>query len=123
MADRPRMLHDMQPLMAGDPRQPEGIVWRLAEGGRQLDANVVHLPAGQRIGEHAEPDLDVLFVVVAGSGTLTCDDGPIPLTPGALVWLPRGSARSIAAGDNGVGYLTVHQRRPGMQIRFGSEAR
>jgi len=80
---------------------------------------VLNLPAGQCIGTHAEPDLDVLMVMVAGSGTLTTNGGPLPLTPGALVWLPHGSTRSLAAGTDGLSYLTTHRRRPGMQIRRG----
>jgi hypothetical protein len=38
------------------------------------------------------------------------------LLPGELVWMPRGSTRSLTAGADGLAYLTVHQRRPGMQI-------
>lgn len=115
----PLLLHDMAPLLAGEAGAPEGVVWRLTETDRQLDANVLNLPAGQAIGSHAEPDLDVLVVVVAGSGTLTTGEGPLPLTPGALVWLPHGSTRSLTAGADGLAYLTVHRRRPGMQIRSG----
>lgn len=122
MADAPRLLYDMQPVLAGDVTAPGGVVWRLTETGRQLDANVLNLPAGQTIGSHAEPDLDVLVVVVAGSGTLTTSGGPLPLTPGALVWLPHGSTRSLAAGIHGLAYLTVHRRRPGIQIRSGPNA-
>ena len=33
------------------------------------------------------------------------------------MWLPHNSARSITAGRDGLTYLTVHRRRPGMQIR------
>jgi hypothetical protein len=34
-----------------------------------------------------------------------------------LLWLPHGSTRSITAGPQGLAYVTVHRRRPGMQIR------
>jgi quercetin dioxygenase-like cupin family protein len=113
----PRVLHDMQPVVADNLAVPAGVVWRLAEAGRQLDANVVNLSAGQVIGSHTEPDLDVLLVIVAGSGTMSTVSGPLLLLPGELVWLPHGSTRSLAAGADGLAYLTVHQRRPGMQIR------
>jgi quercetin dioxygenase-like cupin family protein len=113
----PRVLHDMQPVVADNLAVPAGVVWRLAETGRQLDANVLNLSAGQAIGSHAEPDLDVLLVIVAGSGTMTTAGDPLLLLPGELVWMPRGSTRSLTAGADGLAYLTVHQRRPGMQIR------
>lgn len=117
--DAPRVLYDMQALIADNRTATTGVVWRLAEAGRQLDANVLNLPAGTRIDTHAEPDLDVLVVVVAGSGTLTTDSASLPLTPGSVVWLPHSSTRSLTAAAGGLSYLTTHRRRPGMQIRRG----
>nr|WP_257101842.1 hypothetical protein [Streptomyces sp. alain-838] len=96
---------------------PAGALWKLAEPGRQLDANVVRVPAGGRVGTHTEPDLDVLLLVLAGEAALVCADGERPLRAGALTWLPHGSARGVAAGPDGVTYLTVHRRRPGMRIQ------
>jgi quercetin dioxygenase-like cupin family protein len=96
-----------------------GVLWKLTESGRQLDANVVHLPADTRVGTHSEPDLDVLLLVLAGGGVLGTgtEDKPQKLAAGMLMWLPRGSTRSITAGPGALSYLTVHRRRPGMQIR------
>lgn len=113
----PRRLCDVRDIAGQDP-QSAGALWKLAEPGRQLDANLVHLPPGERVETHAEPDLDVLLLVVAGRATLTSPDTAAEeLADGALVWLPHGSARSLAAGPEGLSYLTVHRRRPGMQIR------
>jgi len=112
----PRLLCDVQALAAaGAPSA--GARWKLAEPGRQLDANLVHLPAGGRVDTHAEPDLDVLFLVVAGHGRMDTDDSPIELADGALCWLPHGSTRRITAGADGLSYVTVHRRRPGMRIQ------
>lgn len=112
----PRVLCDLSTLDADDGSA--GAVWRLTEPDRQLDANVVSLPAGHRIGEHAEPDLDVLVLVLDGSGTLTgCDPTPVDLVPGRLLWLPHGSSRAIVAGPDGLRYLTTHRRRPGLKIK------
>jgi quercetin dioxygenase-like cupin family protein len=113
-----RILCDTAALAAAAPTEA-AIAWKLTESGRQLDANLVRLAPGHHVAPHAEPDLDVLLFVVSGDGTLGgrhVDDEPQPLTPGALVWLPHGSTRSITAGDDGLAYLTVHRRRPGMQI-------
>ncbi|TCC44881.1 hypothetical protein E0H73_45145 [Kribbella pittospori] len=99
---------------------PAGARWTLAEAGRQLDANLVHLPAGQRVATHTEPDLDVMLVVVAGSGAVGAPDDPQFVANGNLVWLPRGSTRTVTAGENGLSYLTVHRRRPGLQIKARS---
>ncbi|MFI6345486.1 hypothetical protein [Streptomyces sp. NPDC050560] len=95
---------------------PGGARWRLDPTRRQLDANLVRLAPGERVEPHTEPLLDVLLHVVAGGGTLEGEDGAIALTPGALVWLPRGARRGIAAGPAGLVHLTVHGRRPGLAI-------
>ncbi|MFF4793081.1 hypothetical protein ACFY2M_25675 [Streptomyces sp. NPDC001276] len=114
----PRVLCDARAL-ADAPPVPGGVLWKLAESGRQLDANVVRLAPGTGVAPHREPDLDVLLFVVAGGGVLGAgtDDEPRQLTEGATVWLPHGSTRSLTAGPEGLAYLTVHRRRPGMRIR------
>lgn len=116
-ATAPRVLHDLRPLLTDSATVPAGVVWRLAEPGRQLDANVLHLGADQVVETHTESDLDVLLVVVSGTGTLEGADGPLALAAGTMLWLPRGSTRRLRAGGVGLGYLTVHRRRPGMQIK------
>ncbi len=118
MAELPavRILADLRELV-DDPRGAGGARWTLSEPGRQLDANLIHLPPGQHIETHTEPDLDVLLVAVAGAGTVGTPDDPQPLAEGNLVWLPHGSTRNITAGADGLSYLTVHRRRPGLQIK------
>ncbi|GAA2274044.1 hypothetical protein GCM10010145_52560 [Streptomyces ruber] len=111
----PRTLCDVTGLVTAPA--PAGVAWKLTEAGRQLDANVVHLPPNATVDTHVEPELDVLLFVVAGGGTVTGTGRAEHLSEGSLLWLPRGSSRSLAAGDDGLFYLTVHRRRPGLQIR------
>ncbi|MFJ7906745.1 cupin domain-containing protein [Kitasatospora sp. NPDC096204] len=94
-----------------------GALWRLTGTERQLDANVVRLRPGASVADHVEPDLDVLVLGVEGEGTLRCEGVAYDLRPGDLRMLPHGAARGVAAGPEGVVYLTVHRRRPGMTIR------
>jgi quercetin dioxygenase-like cupin family protein len=112
-----RVLADLQELV-DDRRGSAGARWALAEPGRQLDANVIHLPPGQRVGTHTEADLDVVLVVVAGSGSIGTPDDPQPVAVGNIVWLPHGSTRNLTAGADGLSYLTVHRRRPGLQVKM-----
>jgi quercetin dioxygenase-like cupin family protein len=93
-----------------------GAVWTLQATQRQLDANIIHLPTGDGIGEHHGPDVDVLLVVLNGSGELTTEAGAVVLSNGSVTWMPRRTRRAIAAGNDGLTYLTVHQRRPGLSI-------
>ena len=113
----PRVLCDTAAVLDEAP-DAAGVLWKLAESGRQLDANLVRLTPGRHIAAHAEPDLDVLVLVVSGAGILHAgtDGEERHLTSGALLWLPHGSTRGITAGDKGLAYVTVHRRRPGMRI-------
>ena len=88
-----------------------GAVWKLQPAARDLDSNLVQLPPDGVIDAHAGPDLDVLVHVVHGTGRLDTELGAVDLEPGAVVWLPRRSHRSFAAGPDGLSYLTVHRRR------------
>lgn len=113
----PRQLADLDRVLADAQPSESGAVWRLAEQGRQVDANLVRLRPAENIDTHQEHDVDVLVLMVEGRGTLHTDSGSIPLVPHALLWLPRGSRRAIEAGPEGLAYLTVHRTRTGLTIR------
>jgi quercetin dioxygenase-like cupin family protein len=83
---------------------------------RDLDSNVIALPAGKGIESHVGPDADVLVHVIAGEGLLLTEAGSVELTPGMIVWLPRRSTRGFLAGPSGIRYLTVHQRRQSLLL-------
>lgn len=117
----PSLLADLDWCLAQAAEDQRGALWRLAEPGRQLDANLVRLPPGTTVNVHTERDVDVLLLPIAGHGTLHADDGPIALSTHALTWLPRGSTRSITAGSDGLAYLTVHQARTGLRIQLPSD--
>lgn len=93
-----------------------GAVWTLPFRDRDLDSNIIALPASGRIDAHTGPDLDVLIHILAGSGQLTTELDTVELSPGALVWLPRRSRRQFTAGPDGLRYLTVHQRRQALVL-------
>jgi uncharacterized protein (DUF2249 family) len=113
----PRVLGDAAALgAAGGVPGEAGAVWKLQMLRRDLDSNIVALPPGEGIGAHAGPDLDVLLVVLGGSGRIGTELGALDLHPGALVWLPRRSRREFTAGPGGLRYLTVHQRRQSLTI-------
>src|SRR5690606_16097346 len=86
----PRILSDTAALAALDDA-PGGALWRLAEPGRQLDANVVRIPPGRRVDTHREPELDVLLLVLDGSGPLTAPARTPLLTPRTRPCLPPGA--------------------------------
>ncbi|GAA1245998.1 hypothetical protein GCM10009665_41110 [Kitasatospora nipponensis] len=119
--DTARLLADLHECLAQAAPEQRGALWRLAESARQLDANLVRLPPDAVVPAHTENDLDVLLLVVAGSGTLRAGEGAgadeLPLAATTLAWLPRTARRALHAGPQGLDYLTVHRRRPGLTIR------
>jgi uncharacterized protein (DUF2249 family)/quercetin dioxygenase-like cupin family protein len=113
----PRVLADTGVLTGPEESaDASGAVWKLQVRERDLDANVIAIPAGGAIDAHAGPELDVLLHVLAGGGRLTTEQGEVELRPGALVWLPRRSRRQFTAGPDGLRYLSVHQRRQALVL-------
>jgi quercetin dioxygenase-like cupin family protein len=93
----------------------DGVVWSLG-GARQLEANLVVLGSGSGIGQHRNDDVDVLIVVLGGSGRVVVDDVAWPVAAHDFIFVPRGSRRSIAADGDGIRYLSTHIARPGPTI-------
>ncbi len=93
-----------------------GAVWRATAEPRELDANIIHLPAGDRLAAPTGADLDVLLVVLEGDGQLETADGPVAIRANSLVWVPRGTPRRVTAGPEGLSYFSVHRKRPPMTI-------
>lgn len=92
-----------------------GVIWAL-EGSGDLNANLVRFDAGRGVEEHVNDEVDVLFVGVAGSGTVRVDGEEHVLCAGTLVFVPRGARRSTSASSGGFAYLTVHRRRGPLRI-------
>lgn len=115
--DAPGLPVDLGALLAGElGSDVDGAVWSLPHGG-DLDANLVRLGAGGAIAEHVNDDVDVLLVVHAGGGELIVDELRHPLRAGQLALVPRGARRSLRAGTDGIGYLSIHRRRSPMTIK------
>ena len=97
------------------PQEAEGPVWGLASD--DLNATLLVWAEGGGPGEHVNDERDVLVFVVEGSATVTIDGEPNELRPGEALIVGKGQRRSISAGTHGVRYLSVHRRRPPLQIR------
>lgn len=118
----PRILADVAELTADPAGAASGAAWRLEQEPRDLDANVVRLPPGGRNQPFDGPALDILVLVVAGSGLLHTSDQDVPIRAGQVLWLPRQSRRGFTAGPEGLAWLTVHRRKPGLGIGRRPEA-
>lgn len=93
-----------------------GVIWKISVADRDLDSNLIALAPNTEIPAHAGPDLDVMFVVVAGSGQINTEIDAITVQAGDVVWLPERAQREIIAGEHGLRYLTVHKHKTGLRI-------
>ncbi len=92
-----------------------GPVWGAASP--DLNATLLEWPAGEGPAEHVNEHLDVLYVVLEGSATLTVDGEPQELRAGEATIVEKGTRRALVAGPDGVRYLTAHRRRGGLELR------
>lgn len=90
-----------------------GPVWGAASA--DLNATLLEWPAGEGPAEHVNSDRDVLYVLLAGSATLTVDGESRELSAGEATIVAKGTRRALAAGPDGVRYLTAHVRRGGLE--------
>ena len=102
------------PVDLGAVEGDGGVVWSAAPEG--VHANLVVLGARQVIDAHRNNELDVLVVVLDGAATVTVDGVAHELPAAHALVVPRGAERTIASGDDGVRYLSIHRRRGGLGI-------
>jgi mannose-6-phosphate isomerase-like protein (cupin superfamily) len=92
-----------------------GPVWGAASADR--NATRLEWPPWHGPAEHVNEERDVLYVVLAGSATLTVDGEARGLGAGEATIVDKGARRALVAGSDGVRYLTAHVRRGGLEIK------
>jgi quercetin dioxygenase-like cupin family protein len=95
-------------------RQESGPIWGAASD--DLNATLLSWKAGSGPPEHVNEERDVLVVVLDGSAILRVDGKDRTIECGETVIIAKGKARKLTAGHDGVRYLSVHRRRPPLQI-------
>src|SRR3712207_9181576 len=80
---------NLDDLVAAAPDRV-GVIWAL-RGSGDLNANLVRFDAGGGVGEHVNDEVDVVFVGVAGSGSVRVDGEEHRLSAGTLVFAPKRS--------------------------------
>jgi quercetin dioxygenase-like cupin family protein len=108
---QPRLRDELE---TAAPDQSRGATHGLASD--ELNATPLSWKAGTGPPEHVNEERDVLVVVLDGSATLSIDGEERELARGESAIVPTGRRRKITAGGEGVRYLSVHRRRPPLQI-------
>lgn len=84
--------------------------WSL-EGDGDLNVNLAHLDPGSQVAAHVNREVDVVLIVLGGTGRLLLDTVDQELVAHVLVHAARGTERSIVAGPDGLTYLSLHRSR------------
>ena len=93
----------------------EGPLWGLAS--EDLNATLLAWRPGGGTEEHRNDERDVLIFVLEGDATVTIEGEGRELRVGQAAIVEKGLRRSVTAGPRGVRYLSVHRRRPPLQIK------
>jgi mannose-6-phosphate isomerase-like protein (cupin superfamily) len=92
-----------------DAEGPGGTVrkTRRALGARAFGFNYFVLPPTQagREHDHAEQNMEEVYFVVTGSGTMRIDDDEIELRPGRFVRVDPAARRLLTAGPEGLEFI------------------
>jgi mannose-6-phosphate isomerase-like protein (cupin superfamily) len=105
---------ELEHALGQTPAAGGGPVW--GEASEDLNATLLAWHAGSGPPEHINDERDVLVFVAEGSATVSVDEDDRLLRVGEAVIIRKGQKRRITAGAGGVRYLSVHRRRPPLQI-------
>jgi quercetin dioxygenase-like cupin family protein len=89
-------------------------VWGTAT--EDLNATILEWRAGAGPPEHVNAERDVVLAVLTGTLDAEVDGERRTVRAGEVLVLAKGTRRRLVAGGGGVRYVTVHRRRPGLQI-------
>ncbi len=87
-----------------------GALW--GTESEDLNATVVSWPGGGGVDAHVNDLVDVVMVVLMGSGRVLVDWAEVGLEVGQVVVVPKSARREIRAGNDGVTYVNIHKRKP-----------
>jgi mannose-6-phosphate isomerase-like protein (cupin superfamily)/hemerythrin len=115
---QPRRRDEVAPAA---PPESRGAAGGLASD--ELNVTPLSWQAGTGPPEHVNEERDVLIVVLDGSATLSIDGDERELARGDAAIVAKGRMRKITAGRGGVRYLSIHRRRPPLQIARATTSR
>ena len=97
------------------PLEGRGPVW--GAESEDLNATMLVWSAGHGPPEHVNDERDVLIFIVDGVATISVDGQLHDLAAAEALIIGKGRRRHLTAGQGGVRYLSVHVRRPRLQIK------
>jgi mannose-6-phosphate isomerase-like protein (cupin superfamily) len=96
----------------GEAAQGNGPQW--SHESTDLDLTFLSWQSGREIAAHVNAEVDVLFVVVDGTGEVIVNGETYGLAAGQALLIPKGSERAIRCTGERFSYLSIHRRRTGL---------
>lgn len=100
----------VRPHRRGGP----GPIWGLSSD--DFNATLLAWPAHEGVADQVNEERDVLLIVIDGSGSVRIDGVEHRLEASQAILVEKGRHFGIVAGDAGVRYLSIHVRRPPLQV-------
>jgi quercetin dioxygenase-like cupin family protein len=90
--------------------------------GEEMNITLLSWPAGQGVAPHVNEEVEVVIIVITGSGRVTVDETEFEVNAGDALLVPKGCRRAIGSTSDGFAYFSVHRRRPGLMPSFAVTA-
>jgi uncharacterized cupin superfamily protein len=84
-----------------------------------LNLTVVAWPEHFTVDPHVNSEVDVITIVLSGTGEATIDGVTHAMRLGTILVIPKGSERSIRSLSVDFRYVNIHKRRRALMPRIG----
>jgi mannose-6-phosphate isomerase-like protein (cupin superfamily) len=111
-----RPLHVIIPAALLQMATVQGPIW--SHTTEDLNINLLRFKAGEGIELHINTEVDVVGVVVEGTGQLIIGSDLQTVGLGHIFIIPRGVPRAIRAMSSIFAYISCHRRRAGLMPHF-----
>ncbi len=91
-----------------DGEGPGPVVGKETE---DLNLTLLSWPSGHQIAEHVNQEVDVVSVVLSGSGVVRIGEVENEVRAGSIFIIPKGASRSLTSTSDDFRYVNIHKRR------------
>jgi hypothetical protein len=81
-----------------------------------LNMTLLAWQAHEGVADHVNEERDVLLIGIKGSGSIRIDGVEHPFEAGHGILVEKGRRFGIVASEAGLRYLSIHVRRPPLQL-------
>jgi len=106
------ILIDAQLFASETAARDGGVLWGWAS--EDLNCTLLSWPRGGGVASHISSEVDVVMLVLEGSGEVIDDGEVFTLAAPRALLIPKGRERAIKSTSERFTYLSVHKKRRGL---------